>query len=168
MWHLKKMIVKEVHTNVQIDVGAPTPTLLSNEHEIYLIFYVQKQDSNWDGSTINVRSSTDEGIVTIRFSKYAQFKFGSPNDESISGHLLYNFGLRPYTIQEVEKSTWIEELIKMNSVHPYHKDSLFDRYRHYIFFFHDSCFEIVCESFEIMNDIEDSMKKEIKRISEFI
>jgi len=162
------MKVKQIETNIQIDVGAPTPTIMSNEHEIYLTFYIHKQDPNWDGSTINVRNSTDEGIATIKFTKYAQFKFGNPNDESISGHPLFNYGLQPYAIQEVEKSNWIEELIEMNSVHPYHKDSLFEKYKHYIFYFHDNCFEIVCEKFELMKDVMPSLKQEIQRISTFL
>ena len=66
---------------------------------------------------------------------------------------------------EVEQSSWVEELKKMNAVHPYHKDSLFDKYRHFIFFFHDTCFEIVCESFDIFTNSESTMQQEIKRIS---
>ena len=162
------MRVKEINTNIQIDVGAPTPTILSNEHEIYLVFYVQKNDPNWDGSTINVRDSSNEGIATVKFSKYAQFKFGNPNDEAIEGHPLFDYGLQPYAIQEVENSKWVKELIKMNSVHPYHKDSMFENYQHYIFFFHDTCFEIVCEKFEILSESKKSLKDEIKRISNFL
>lgn len=159
------MRVKEINTNIQIDVGAPTPTILSNEHEIYLIFYMQKNDPNRDGSTINIRESTDDGVATVKFSQYAQFKFGNPNDEAIEGHPLFHIGLQPYAIQEVENSNWIKELMKMNSVHPYHNDSMFEDYQHYIFFFHDSCFEIVCKKFEILKDVMPNLKHEIQRIS---
>lgn len=162
------MRVKEINTGIEIDIGAPTPTVLSNELNVYLIFYINKTDPNWDGKTINVRESTDEGITTIRFSKYAQFKFGNPNDETISGHELSKYGLQPYTIQEVEESKWITELQNINSVHPYHNDSLFEKYKHFIFFFHDSCFEIVCEEFETMVNNKPTLKEEIQRISKLL
>ncbi len=35
----------------------------------------------------------------------------------------------------------------MNSVHPYHKPEHFQRYKHFIFAFHDSTFECIAESF---------------------
>lgn len=162
------MEVKKVNTNIQIDIGAPTPTLLSNEHEVYLTFYVQIIDPNWDGTTVNIRESSDEGIATIKFTKYAQFKFGNPNDEAITGHPLYKYGLQAYSIQEVINSNWIEELKRMNSVHPHHKDSSFELYKHFIFFFHDRCFEIVCEKFEEIQDRKSTLKEEIERLSKIL
>ncbi|MEP1069029.1 MAG: hypothetical protein ABJG99_09790 [Crocinitomicaceae bacterium] len=162
------MKIKELNIGLQIDVGAPTPTILSSEHEVYLIFYVDKPNPNWNGTYVNVRSNSDDGIVTVKLSQYAQFKFGNPNDEAINGHPYYKHGLQPYAIQEVLESDWIEDLRHMNSVHPYHKDEHFKTYRHLIFFFHDTCFEIVCRNMEILDNTEPTLKKEIKRISELI
>lgn len=162
------MKIEEINVGFQIDVGAPSPTVLSNEHDVYLIFYVNVLDPKWDGSYVNVRSQDDEGIATAKLSYFAQFKFGDPNDEAINGHPYYKFGLRPYAFQEVFESDWIEELRIRNSVHPYHKDEHFKDYRHLIFFFHDTCFEIVCKNFEILKNTEPTLKQEIKRISDLI
>jgi hypothetical protein len=56
----------------------------------------------------------------------------------------------------------------MNSVHPGHKDKYFEKYEHFIFFFHDSCFEIVAEEYTIEENSESNMKDEIRRIAELI
>mgnify|MGYP000318391552 CR=1 FL=1 len=162
------MRIEQITENFQIDVGAPTPTILSNEHSLYLIFYVNKYNSNWDGSTIHMRTDEDDGIVTVKFNRFEQFKFGSPNDEAISGHPLFKLGLEPYSIQRVVDSEWIKELIKINSVHPYHQEDSFDKYEHFIFFFHDRCFEIVSNDYSIEEDSKSSMKDEIARVSKLL
>ncbi|MGB3781229.1 MAG: hypothetical protein WA960_22880 [Tunicatimonas sp.] len=159
------MKIEQISENFEIDAGAPIPTILSNEHTVYLIFYVSNIDPDWDGSTVRTRSNEDNGIVTIRFNRFAQFKFGSPNDEAIEGHPFYRYGLKPYSVQIVKDSEWVEELRKMNSVHPYHDDSKFEKYNHYIFFFHDSCFEIVSENYSVEERSSRNMNDEIVRVS---
>jgi len=148
------MQIKQIHEKFKIDIGAPMPTILSNEFTLYLIFYV--------------RNTIDNRIVTATFNRFIQFKFGNPNDESIEGHPLYNLGLEPYSIQKVIDSEWIKELIKMNSVHPNHKDEHFSDYEHFIFFFHDTCFEIISEAYSIEDNSELTMKEEIKRIAQLL
>ena len=86
----------------------------------------------------------------------------------MEGHPLYHLGLEPYSIQKVIDSQWIKELTKMNSVHPYHKDEQFEKYEHFIFFFHDTCFEIVAESYSIDKNSESNMRAEIQRIGKLI
>ncbi len=162
------MRIEELKTDFQIDVGAPTPVILCDEHTLFLTFYGRRIDPDWDGSSIHVRTIEDEGIITVRFLNYWQFKFGYPNDEAIDGHPYYKLGLRPYSTQELFDSDWIEDLRKMNSVHPYHKDQRFQNLRHLIFFFHDTCFEIACDGFEVENEHRPSMKEEIQRISDVI
>jgi hypothetical protein len=162
------MKIEQIKEGFDIDIGAPMPTILSNEHHIYLIFYVSNVAPIWDGSTVHIRTENDEGIVTVKFERFAQFKFGNPNDESINGHPLYELGLQPYSIQKVNESEWIQELIKMNSVHPYHKDELFSKYEHFIFFFHDTCFEIVAKGYSIEENPETTIKDEIQRIGKLL
>ena len=162
------MRIEQITEKFQIDVGAPTPTILSNEHNLYLIFYVSIVDANWDGTSVHMRTEKDEGIVTVKFDRFAQFKFGSPNDEAISGHPLYKLGLEAYSIQKVIGSDWVNELKKMNSVHPYHKDESFEEYEHFIFFFHDTCFEIVAKGYSIQENSESNMKDEIQRICKLL
>ena len=56
--------------------------------------------------------------------------------------------------------------MEMNRVHHLHKDEYFDDCKHFIYFFHDSCFEIVCGSYsyEIINtNIEDAVINKIKK-----
>lgn len=162
------MKIEQITEKFQIDVGAPTPTILSSELCVYLIFYVNQIDANWDGTTIHMRTENDEGIVTVKFERYHQFKFGSPNDEAMSGHPLYELGLKPYSIQKVIDSEWIKELMKMNSVHPYHRDESFSNCEHFIFFFHDNCFEIVSEGYTIDENSKSNMKDEIQRIGQLL
>jgi len=162
------MKIEHIKEKFDIDVGAPNPIVLSNEHTVYLIFYSQTIDPDWDGTSVHMRTNQDDGIVTVKFDRFAQFKFGNPNDEAISGHPLYTLGLEPYTIHKVIESEWIKELIKMNAVHPYHKDEDFEKYQHFIFFFHDTCFEIVAENYCIEKESAANMKDEIQRIGQLI
>lgn len=162
------MKIEQIEEKFRIDVGAPMPTILSNEHNLYLIFYISNVNPNWDGTTVHIRNEEDDGIVTVKFDRFAQFKFGNPNDEAMKGHPLYDLGLRPYSIQKVVDSEWIKELTKMNSVHPYHKDEQFEKYEHFIFFFHDTCFEIVAETYTIEENSESNMRAEIQRIGKLI
>lgn len=76
----------------------------------------------------------NEGAAVITFPLWVDVKVGGPNDEALSGHPLYKYGLKPYSIHRVENSPWLEELERQNSLHPLH---LSDQYRraknHYIF-----------------------------------
>lgn len=154
------MRIEIITDKFEIDVGAPRPTILSNEHKLFLIFYGQSV-TNLDKS---IKKEKINNIVTIRFDDFVQFKFGNTNDEAISGHPLYELGLQPYAVQKIIDSEWVQKLVKMNSVHPHHKDEHFQNYEHYIFFFHDTCFEIVTEGYAIEVNSESIMKNEISRI----
>ena len=162
------MKIEQINENFDIDIGAPKPTILSNEHSIYLIFYVSNIEPNWNGETIHLRTNQDEGIVTFKFENFAQFKFGNPNDETINGHPLYKLGLKPYSIQKVIDSKWIKEIKKMNSVHPHHNDKDFSKCKHFIFFFHDTCFEIIAEGYSVEKNSLQTIKEEIKRIGQLL
>ena len=76
-------------------------------------------------------------------------KYGWPNDEVFNGHPYYDLGLKPYAFYEVINSDWIEEIKKRNSIHPRHSSELFEKDSHFIFYFHDSCFEIISKDFSI-------------------
>jgi len=68
---------------------------------------------------------------------------GAPNDEVINGHPLYGRGLVAYGAHTVERSRWIREQEKINSVHPQHRPGWEARYRHYVLAFHDETFECI-------------------------
>lgn len=89
-------------------------------------------------------------VAIVTFNQCRSMMFGPPNDEAFKGHPLAVRGLKPYSFFLVEESSWLRKLIDMNKVHPYHKDSLFDGYKHYILSFHDSVFECICTEFELI------------------
>ena len=159
-----KIRLVEILKELQSDVGAPSPKVISDEHNVYLLFYLNAKDPNWDGTYVHVRDDNDLGIALVTFKHFDEFKFGGPNDEAISGHPYYGAGLKPYSIHKVENSDWIEQLEKQNSVHPYHKPEKYHELQHLIFFFHDTCFEIVCKdySYELLSEIK--MKEKMKEV----
>lgn len=86
----------------------------------------------------------ESSAAIIKFPLVRCFKFGSPNDEALSGHPLKKFGLEYYGVHKVKKSPWISELEKQNSVHSRHnKEDYINNSEHYIFTFQDSTFECV-------------------------
>lgn len=159
---MQQIKLKKVLDDLKSDVGAPVPKIIADEYRgVFLFFYLRDNHSDWDGSSVHIRKEDDEDIACVHFKLCEQFKFGSPNDEAIEGHPYYKYGLKAYSIFEVENSDWIDSLEKMNAVHPYHKKENFENYKHYIFFFHDSCFEIVCKDFEIKRFPESTLKDEM-------
>jgi hypothetical protein len=57
-------------------------------------------------------------FVVVEMRGCSQIRFGGPSDEAMSGHPLYGKGLDGYRAHEVVNSRWIEEAIKITSVHP--------------------------------------------------
>ena len=84
-----------------------------------------------------------EQYAIVKFIGPRAHYFGSPSDETIRGHPLWELGLRPYGVFEVRKSSWIRALERMNRVHPNHNPSRFAALRHFVFTFHDNTFECV-------------------------
>lgn len=146
----QKPVLKELDLGLQMDIGAPCPVILSDEHKVILLFYLHSSDPKWDGISVHVRDSNDDmGIACIQFNHYKQVKYGWPNDEVMAGHKYYKLGLLPYRMYEVENSDWFAELERGNSIHPYHDKARFMDGKHYIFYFHDSCFEIICKEISV-------------------
>ena len=143
--------VVELEDVPQSSVGAPLPIVLSDEHKILLAYIVEDKPSDWDGSYVRVvdPSTPGEPLALVEFSSYSTLMFGAPNDEAFAGHPLTGRGLHPYGAFRVENSSWVRQLERMNSVHPYHEPERFERLRHFIFAFHDSTFECVAEGFTV-------------------
>ena len=139
--------VIELKNVPQSSVGAPMQIVLSDEHKI-LLAYLLQDEPNWNNPTSVDFQRNGESIAIVEFNLSRSFMFGSPNDEAFSGHPLYERGLRPYEVFEIENSSWIRKLERMNSVHEHHKPEHFEKYKHFVFAFHDSTFECVAESFE--------------------
>jgi hypothetical protein len=138
--------VVELKNVPQPSVGAPNPVVLASEYEVLLAYYLQHTPEGWDGKTPRSvgLDSKDEPVALIKLRQCYAHIFGPPNDEAFHGHPLYKRGLRPYAVFEVENSSWLRSLEKMNSVHPYHNREGFLRdKKHFVFAFHDSTFECI-------------------------
>lgn len=160
--------VVELQNIPQSSVGAPMPFILCDEHKLFLAYYLQNTPSGWDGTWVRVvTADTEDYIALVAFDGYESFMFGAPNDEAFHGHPLAARGLEPYTVFEIKNSSWVRNLEKMNSVHPYHKTERFDKLKHFVFAFHDSTFECVAENFDIsisqgsMKDVLEEMKQKL-------
>jgi len=161
--------VIELKNVPQSSVGAPLPIVLSDEHKTLLAYLLQNTPENRDGSTVRIvdYETDDEPIAIVRFEFCLSFMFGMPNDEAFHGHPLESRGLHPYGVFEIENSSWLRKLERMNSVHEYHKPERFGKYKHFVFAFHDSTFECVAESFDIathQGSLESALTEMQKRL----
>src|SRR5688572_14840014 len=89
----------------------------------------------------------DEKYNALQFD-FLQFKYGSPNDESMGSHPMAKYGLGFYGLFEVKNSFWIIELRNGNRIHPRHKDEDFSNYKHYIARFKDVTLDVVSSGFK--------------------
>ncbi len=119
--------------------GAPKPLIFSSGSHAFVLFYRNVP-----------RAAHEEGrfvpaVGAVEFLWVNSIKFGGPSDETLSGHPLFGKGLEYYAAHEVKNSRWIEEVEKINSVHPQHRGGWRDSLRHYIFTFHDETLECLAE-----------------------
>lgn len=162
-------VVDELDTVLQLydapcpDAGAPLPVVLCNEHNLFLAYIVATQEA---GGIREISPKTSGlPIAIVKFLFYRSYMFGSPNDEAFMGHPLAGRGLQPYAAFEIEQSSWIRQLERMNAIHPNHKPELFASYRHFVFAFHDSTFEVVADSFEVQL-MSGSMRSAVSKMVE--
>jgi hypothetical protein len=137
---------------VRWDIGAPLPQLLVNDYRAFLLFYVKTVDPSWDGTYVTVKdpgSGQSEPLALVELKRCIAAKLGSPNDEVFHGHPLAGKGLESYTAQLVRGSRWISEIQKINSVHAGYRPDAWQKYNHYVFWFHDTTFECIAESFAV-------------------
>jgi hypothetical protein len=79
-----------------------------------------------DASKMMVGYGTGDGefaVVTFRGGR--DMKWGGPNDQTLSGHPLYRYGLKHCSIHRIENSPWLRELERQYSVHPAHSAEAF-------------------------------------------
>lgn len=159
--------LEEIEDFPPCSIGAPIPVALGDEQKLFLCYFIQSIPEKWDGTTVRVvdADTADESVAVITFDRHHIYRSGPPNDEAIAGHPLFEKGLKPYSLFRVNRSSWIEELERMNSVHPHHDRKRFDSRSHFIFVFHDSTFECVADgmSFEVKTG---SMKNIVKDLVE--
>lgn len=164
--------VVKISFNPEWDSGAPLPHLLQSEHKTFLTYYVDDVSSDWDGTSVEVNdpnSNQPHKIAIVEWISCFGAVLGGLNDEAISGHRLWKKGLDGcvYGTAIVQNSSWVEEIRKSNSVHPYHKDATFSDLKHFILLFHDSTFECLAKSYniEILNkSMSDILKYVTKKL----
>jgi hypothetical protein len=147
----EKDVVRELVGVPRSSVGAPIPLVIADEHRVVLAYYLQESSPDRDGQSVRMVGPVDsaEPLAIVRFSFCYAHMFGPPNDEAFSGHPLASRGLRPYRAFEIERSSWIRRLERMNSVHERHHAEEFWKRRHLVFAFHDTTFECVCGGFDV-------------------
>jgi len=151
---------------VEWDKGAPSPHVITNDERTLLSFLVSHVDPYWEGKYIRAKNTNAEFAQTlalVEFKGDSAVKLGSPNDEVFEGHPLYGRGLEGYTAQIVVNSPWIAEIEAINKVHTLYNPERWRKRKHYIFWFHDSTFECIAESFTL-ELYQESMYQMLTRI----
>jgi hypothetical protein len=138
------MELVEISTDIKIDPGAPEPYVIASEAELKISFYsLDERDFTKDISAIQEK-------ITLQFKPCLNFRMGTPGSETIYGHPYYESGITTGGFYELKDSDWINQLMKIDQVHPYFNLSKWKKYKHYILVFHDSLFECIASDFEIM------------------
>jgi len=136
-----------IDLGVRWDVGAPLPHLIAGGLRAAIICRAAVHDPTWDGTWARMVSPSDTEeaeLMRIDIAGYASVRIGSPNDEALHGHPLHGRGLVAYEAHEVRNSAWLEEHIRVNSVHSAHRDEPWRRLRHILLAFHDEMVEVLC------------------------
>ena len=132
--------VVELSDVPQCCTGAPHPFLICEENFAALFYSLNNAADDHDDQA---------NYAIIRFDICLARYLGPPNDEAIMGHPLWERGLRAYAAFEIEESSWLRGLARVNRVHPRHSPSLFEGYRHFIFTFHDTTFECIADAYRV-------------------
>ena len=161
------MEIKSILENIRCSAAAPTPKVLANEHYVYLIFFVEDSSvHDAENSPFN-RVPVDQ-IASIRFNKYAQYKFGSPYDETLDGYSYNDIGIKQFCFQEILDSDWIEDLRELSALDPFYNDATWDEFQHIIIPMKDSCFEIICKDYTVISDPCQTIREEVLRLAELV
>jgi hypothetical protein len=154
MFKKRKISVVEL-PGIQMNTGAPMPMVFEGGLKLFVIFFAFVEDG-------------EDKIYTIEFDSPSIYKFGSPNDEVLSGHPYYKFGLKWYSFSEIINSDWIEQIKKINSVHYNFKEDSWKKNRHFIIPFHDETFECIAEGYQITTEVGFPEKKYLELVEKYI
>lgn len=116
------------------DGGTPMPKLLvGGQHAVVLCYE-------------SLATGFDEYVMEVRFDGCVSARMGDPNEEVLHGHPLWEHGLRHYEAHVVHNSQLLREYRRINSVHDYHRDEVWDALNHYFLVFHDEVVEVLARS----------------------
>jgi hypothetical protein len=140
----------EIKDLFEMDFGSPSPTILSNDNELFIAFYADKQNSSGIPQARNI--IYDTGIFALKFKVYLKYTFGLPGEETIQGHPYSKLGMKSYSFYELKDSDLIKSLQNIEKAHPQYNSKKWEMYRHYILTFHDNMFECIAQDFEIREE----------------
>jgi hypothetical protein len=132
----------------QGSVGSPRPFVIADEMTVVLAYYLEIQEIWERPESERGNAGGDEPFAIVLLKRCTAHMFGPPNDEAFAGHPLASRGLSPYGAYRIDRSSWIRQLERINSVHPRHQPERYRQLDHLVFAFHDSTFECVCQGFE--------------------
>lgn len=144
------MRAEVVDLGVKWSGGAPMPLLLTAMDVALLLCYEALADAE------------NEHVMEVRFDGCLSARMGHPNDEVLSGHPLWGKGLKFYEAHLIHDSALIAEHRRLNSVHPYHRDEVFDRLNHYLLVFKDEVVEVLAQHVSARR-VDGDMATEAKR-----
>jgi hypothetical protein len=119
-----------------------------------------------DASKVMVGYGTGDGeFAVVTFRGGCDIKEGGPNDETLSGHPLYRYGLKHYSIHRIENSPWLQDLERQNSVHPAHSPERFLSGKvHFVFALKEQTVEcLVRESAGVQVEVFESRRAAVAR-----
>jgi hypothetical protein len=120
--------------------------------------------TDWDPNSPAARlTAADDGVARLRLRAHPDdqdqrpvdlvwngclvARMEPPNDEAISGHRLYDVGLREVLrLGEVSGSELIAELERRNRVHPHHSAARYTALRHWVAPLKECTVEVVARS----------------------
>ena len=114
------------------DPNAPEAALVSNDVGPSLLMLRPRADD------------TDQRRIALVWEGARAAVMQPPNDEAISGHRLYNKGLKGVLwAAEVLDSEWISDLERRNRVHSLHDPQRFSELRHFVLLLKECTVEVV-------------------------
>jgi len=76
----------------EMDRGSPSPTILSNDNELFIAFYADRESQS---SVPRERNTIyDTGIFALKFKVYLKYTFGLPGTETIQGRPYNSLGVK--------------------------------------------------------------------------
>lgn len=134
------------------DAGAPMPKLLVGSHDAVVLCYE------------SLSTGSDEYVMEIRFEGCFSARMGVPNEEVLHGHPLWEHGLRHYEAHIVHNSHLLEHHRRINSVHDYHRDEVWDALNHYFLVFHDEVVEVLARGISARR-LDGDMATELAKVA---
>ncbi|MBB6127112.1 hypothetical protein [Mucilaginibacter lappiensis] len=144
----------EIKDQFVMDVGAPCPLLIADDHNLRLIFYSNDEDQIELRQRDNIY---DQGIIELKFIRHNFFSFGPPNDEALNGHPYYELNLGSYSFYELQDSDLIAKISTYGRHHHFYNTRAYEKCHHYILTFKEQLFECVAHGFEVYKHNETTI-----------